>query len=184
MGSDPRCPACGEKVSATATWCMHCSADFDAPVDAERGGARMDSKTRTCAEDGSGSGGGGDSFGADDVDGTRATLTAAGLGVVAWIVLSAVVPLVGWADVIALAALVALVFHVRTLASPVDMLVRMGYATAGLVVGLRVYVAWATPGVAGSLNGWTLVVAGALVYGAHWADENRDEFDVSAFESA
>ena len=36
MRSDPRCPHCDGKVSATATWCMHCGADFDAPT--ERGG--------------------------------------------------------------------------------------------------------------------------------------------------
>lgn len=34
MREDPRCPHCTEKVSATATWCMHCGRDFDAPVDA------------------------------------------------------------------------------------------------------------------------------------------------------
>ncbi|MFC7026657.1 zinc ribbon domain-containing protein [Halomicroarcula sp. GCM10025324] len=34
MRSDPRCPHCNEKVSATASWCMHCGADFAEPVDA------------------------------------------------------------------------------------------------------------------------------------------------------
>ncbi|WP_254272573.1 zinc ribbon domain-containing protein [Haloarcula marina] len=49
MVSDPRCPHCSEKVSATATWCMHCGADFEAPVDADGGylasgeGARLQS---------------------------------------------------------------------------------------------------------------------------------------------
>ncbi|WP_276273208.1 zinc ribbon domain-containing protein [Haloarcula litorea] len=37
MVEDPRCPHCTEKVSATATWCMHCGRDFDAPIDAESG---------------------------------------------------------------------------------------------------------------------------------------------------
>lgn len=34
MRPDPRCPHCNEKVSATASWCMHCGRDFEAPVDA------------------------------------------------------------------------------------------------------------------------------------------------------
>ncbi|MFC6864011.1 zinc ribbon domain-containing protein [Halomicroarcula sp. GCM10025817] len=34
MRPDPRCPHCNEKVSSTATWCMHCGADFEEPVDA------------------------------------------------------------------------------------------------------------------------------------------------------
>lgn len=37
MVSDPRCPHCDGKVSATAMWCMHCGADFDSPVDADTG---------------------------------------------------------------------------------------------------------------------------------------------------
>ena len=32
MASDPRCPACGSPVGMTASYCMHCDADFDAPV--------------------------------------------------------------------------------------------------------------------------------------------------------
>ena len=34
MRPDPRCPHCNEKVSATASWCMHCGQDFEQPVDA------------------------------------------------------------------------------------------------------------------------------------------------------
>lgn len=37
MVSDPRCPHCDGKVSATAMWCMHCGADFESPVDADTG---------------------------------------------------------------------------------------------------------------------------------------------------
>lgn len=37
MISDPRCPECTGKVSSTATWCMHCGADFPSAVDAESG---------------------------------------------------------------------------------------------------------------------------------------------------
>lgn len=37
MVSDPRCPHCDGKVSATATWCMHCGQDFAEPVDADGG---------------------------------------------------------------------------------------------------------------------------------------------------
>ncbi|MBV0925426.1 zinc ribbon domain-containing protein [Halomicroarcula limicola] len=37
MRADPRCPHCSEKVSATATWCMHCGADFSTPIDASGG---------------------------------------------------------------------------------------------------------------------------------------------------
>lgn len=39
MVSDPRCPHCSDKVSSTATWCMHCGRDFDVPVDADTGRA-------------------------------------------------------------------------------------------------------------------------------------------------
>jgi len=34
---DPRCPACGDAVGVTATYCLHCGAEFDAvrlPFDA------------------------------------------------------------------------------------------------------------------------------------------------------
>jgi hypothetical protein len=34
MATDPRCPECDEPVGTTATYCMHCDAEFDAPVDA------------------------------------------------------------------------------------------------------------------------------------------------------
>lgn len=37
MRSDPRCPHCNEKVSATASWCMHCGQDFDEPREAGQG---------------------------------------------------------------------------------------------------------------------------------------------------
>jgi len=37
MVSDPRCPDCAGKVSSTATWCMHCGADFPSAVDADSG---------------------------------------------------------------------------------------------------------------------------------------------------
>lgn len=30
---DPTCPACGEAVGARASYCMHCGADFESPVD-------------------------------------------------------------------------------------------------------------------------------------------------------
>lgn len=176
MRPDPRCPSCGEKVSATATWCMHCSADFDAPLDAERGGARMERATSPTGDAGS--------FDEGDVEQTRATLVAAGLGFLAWIVISAVLPLVDWAGVLALAALAALVLHLRTLPSPVDMLVRAGYGTAAILVGLRVYLGWASPGLADSMDGGTLIFAALLVFGAHWADDNRDRFDVSGFETS
>jgi len=36
MPSDPRCPRCDGKVSARATWCMHCSADFEVPGEGRR----------------------------------------------------------------------------------------------------------------------------------------------------
>ncbi|WP_324759898.1 hypothetical protein [Haloarcula montana] len=37
MRTDPRCPHCNEKVSATASWCMHCGQDFDEPREAGSG---------------------------------------------------------------------------------------------------------------------------------------------------
>lgn len=42
MTADPRCPHCSEKISATATWCMHCGRDLDSPVDAETGTTVLD----------------------------------------------------------------------------------------------------------------------------------------------
>nr|WP_233563552.1 zinc ribbon domain-containing protein [Haloarcula sp. Atlit-7R] len=42
MTADPRCPHCSEKVSATATWCMHCGRDFESPVDAGTGTTVLD----------------------------------------------------------------------------------------------------------------------------------------------
>ncbi len=32
MVTDPRCPECGDPVGGTARYCMHCDAEFDAPV--------------------------------------------------------------------------------------------------------------------------------------------------------
>ena len=46
MVADPRCPECDGKVSATATWCMHCGVDFDHPVEADSG-APIDGPDRT-----------------------------------------------------------------------------------------------------------------------------------------
>jgi hypothetical protein len=37
MVSEPRCPECAGKVSATATWCMHCGEDFPTAIDADSG---------------------------------------------------------------------------------------------------------------------------------------------------
>lgn len=31
---DPRCPACGEPIGQTATYCMHCSADLPQQLEA------------------------------------------------------------------------------------------------------------------------------------------------------
>lgn len=51
MTADPRCPHCSEKVSATATWCMHCGRDFDSPVDAGTGTTVLDAGgSRTTAD--------------------------------------------------------------------------------------------------------------------------------------
>jgi len=46
MRSDPRCPSCDGKVSATATWCMHCGRDFEDPVDANAAGGGTVTTTR------------------------------------------------------------------------------------------------------------------------------------------
>lgn len=40
--ADPRCPECGEPIGATATYCMHCSADLEA----ERAAADADGDGR------------------------------------------------------------------------------------------------------------------------------------------
>jgi hypothetical protein len=32
--TDPVCPECGDAVGSTSTYCMHCDAEFDAPIDA------------------------------------------------------------------------------------------------------------------------------------------------------
>ena len=50
MRPDPRCPSCGEKVSATATWCMHCGVDFDEPVDAGDGTVTVQRERETQRE--------------------------------------------------------------------------------------------------------------------------------------
>lgn len=43
MVTDPRCPECDEPVGTTASYCMHCDAEFDAPVNA----GNTDSETVT-----------------------------------------------------------------------------------------------------------------------------------------
>lgn len=70
--SDPRCPECGEPVSATASYCMHCEADLppagfgesgtgtvdDAPIDeADPGMPTRDDDTGEDTDDGGGWGG-------------------------------------------------------------------------------------------------------------------------------
>jgi hypothetical protein len=54
--SDPVCPECGEAVGSTSTYCMHCDADFDAPVDESEftGGSATTDQT-TDADDWGGS---------------------------------------------------------------------------------------------------------------------------------
>jgi hypothetical protein len=54
--SDPRCPECGGKIGATATYCMHCSADLtderraaDADADGVWDGAELDPPQSTDA---------------------------------------------------------------------------------------------------------------------------------------
>jgi hypothetical protein len=47
MATDPRCPECNEPVGTTASYCMHCDAQFDAPVDA----SDSDSETPTGGTD-------------------------------------------------------------------------------------------------------------------------------------
>ncbi|MFB6222274.1 MAG: hypothetical protein ABEH86_01200 [Haloarcula sp.] len=86
MTADPRCPHCSEKVSATATWCMHCGREFESPVDAGTGTTVLDaggSQTATALETALNSG---------DLDGIRRalsrgdsgpTLVGIGLGTVA-----------------------------------------------------------------------------------------------------
>jgi hypothetical protein len=74
MTADPRCPHCSEKVSATATWCMHCGRDFDSPVDAGTGTTVLDaggSQTASNLET---------ALNAGDLDGVRTALTRSDSG--------------------------------------------------------------------------------------------------------
>jgi len=74
MTADPRCPHCSEKVSATATWCMHCGRDFEGPVDAGTGATVLDaggSRTTTDLES---------ALNAGDIDGIKAALASSERG--------------------------------------------------------------------------------------------------------
>lgn len=74
MTADPRCPHCTEKVSATATWCMHCGRDFDSPVDAGSGTTILDARGgQTTADLES-------ALNAGDVDGIKAALASSERG--------------------------------------------------------------------------------------------------------
>ncbi|WP_312620855.1 hypothetical protein [Haloarcula sp. 1CSR25-25] len=74
MTADPRCPHCSEKVSATATWCMHCGRDFDSPVDAGTGTTVLDAGGSQTASDLE------TALNAGDLDGVRGALTGSGRG--------------------------------------------------------------------------------------------------------
>ncbi|WP_336337486.1 hypothetical protein [Haloarcula brevis] len=74
MTADPRCPHCSEKVSATATWCMHCGRDFDSPVDAGTGTTVLDAGGGRTASDLE------TALNAGDVDGIRAALSRSDSG--------------------------------------------------------------------------------------------------------
>ena len=93
MPSDPRCPHCEGKVSATAMWCMHCGADFDQPVDADSGRA-VDGRHRgrTDLKDALDSGDADDITGALEESDTGATVVSVGLAVVALVTLPLVSP--------------------------------------------------------------------------------------------
>lgn len=74
MTADPRCPHCSEKVSATATWCMHCGRDFDGPVDAGSGTTVLDAGGSQSAADLE------SALNAGDVDGIKTALASSERG--------------------------------------------------------------------------------------------------------
>lgn len=71
---NPVCPACGEAVGATSKYCMHCDADFDAPVeesefaggDADAGASGDRRTSDEAAADDGGDWGGADQDAIDD----------------------------------------------------------------------------------------------------------------------
>ncbi|WP_436936295.1 hypothetical protein [Halovenus marina] len=50
--ADPRCPECGEPVGQTATYCMHCSAEFPDGLDEDGGIDQSDESGFSAASDG------------------------------------------------------------------------------------------------------------------------------------
>lgn len=161
MAEDPRCPRCNGKVSATATWCMHCRADFE-----DTGKSRRVADRPTAAES--------DlsrfvrSF--DRNEGTREVLALV-------VSLATLFPIVGLGTPhggipLALLAVIALGLYLRRCTDAKRILVHGAYGTAGLIVLLRLVSATLSvvPGdpLAVVLDEFALLIVGALI-AAGWS---------------
>jgi len=163
MASDPRCPRCDGKVSARATWCMHCGADFEVPGD--RGGHPVDRNAAAQSDVAR--------FvtAFDRNDGTRQVLTILATGV-------ALVPLVAVGVYrggvgLALVGAVGLAIYFRLCGSARRIVVHGAYGTAALIACLHLAAADLDPASLprALLDGPVLVIVALFVAAGWWTDQ-------------
>lgn len=180
MRQDPRCPHCDGKVSATASWCMHCGRDFEAPANANGGGLPGQSVAPTATPDadaGQVSAGAPDQI--EDLDDllavldrsaeTRKALVIAIAGATWFLLVSVATP--GTGGAISLLAAVALGLYLRQYDSAAPILVRGAYGAALAVFLVRwvsVLVFVSGGGLPLLLDGGALFAIVGLVLAGRW----------------
>lgn len=165
MREDPRCPRCNGKVSATATWCMHCRADFENPGEGRRVTDRQigaESGLSRVVR----------SF--DRNEGTREVLALV-------VSLATLFPIVGLGAPrggipLTLVAVIALGLYLRRCADAKRILVHASYGTAGLIVLLRFVSATLAvvplDPLAVVLDEFALLIVGALIVAGWFVDQH------------
>ena len=174
MTADPRCPHCSEKVSATATWCMHCGRDFDSPVDAGTGTTILDAGGSQTASDLEAA------LNAGDVDGIQNALAQSDNGpTIVGVVLAGIalftLPLVSPPGASLYLLVVAGVGAIAATQSTFDAALRTGGKALALapflLVGIDVFLGYLSGGAVATsatvLVG-PAVYAGLVMYGVRW----------------
>lgn len=161
MPADPRCPRCNGKVSARATWCMHCGADFEVPSESRHRADGTAAAEGTLAQLVR-------SF--DRNDGTRQVLSI--LVTAPALILLVAVGVLKDTVSIALVGAVALGVYFRLCGSARRIVVHGAYGTAALVACLHLLAAdLDSPNLPGAaLDGPVLVIVALLVATGWWTD--------------
>lgn len=173
--SDPRCPSCGEPVSATATYCMHCEVDLPTGPEEARADTGGLSADVTEADPGMPTGDSRGRYGWLDPESTLDDVSTVAVGIVAGLLVGLLlVPLGIWAlpdpqeDLavgIALAGWLAASIWVGYTRTVFEATRKAGYALGVLVALVPVAVAWAIQDAGALLFGVVLWPIAVLLVG-------------------